>query len=222
MPTSQALGTQGRKRQKTLKAQQRETLTSERATAPRPWQPGQPCPEGTAVSEARAAWRGGAGKAGRPAVQSVHGTVPGSSSRRRPVPVVPIANGHLCAPVSPHHGDPLAEASCEGTRLPLTSPKAAGPYSWRRGSRAPALPPEHRAPLACEPPRPHLAGSSLSCRAEVWVALGVACPGGSLHRRVPPAVEEDVGVTRHDLALVHRCHCAVVKQAPACGKVGRV
>lgn len=69
---------------------------------------------------------------------------------------------------------------------------------------------------------PHLAGSGLSCRAQLRVVLRVPCPGGPLHRRVPPAVEEDIGVTRHHLTLVYRCHRAVVEQAPAYGEVGRV
>lgn len=84
MPTSQALGTQGRKRQKTPKAQQRQTLTSEgNSPPPAMASQGRPCPECTGNhSEGEGLRDGGVqGKTGRPAVQSVRGTAPKEAER---------------------------------------------------------------------------------------------------------------------------------------------
>lgn len=44
---------------------------------------------------------------------------------------------------------------------------------------------------------------------------------GPLHRRVPSAVEEDICISGHHLALIHGGDCAVIKEPPAC-KEGRV
>lgn len=61
----------------------------------------------------------------------------------------------------------------------------------------------------------HLTGSSFGRRGALGsVVWGV--PGqGSLHRRVPPSVEEDVGVSGYHLALVHSGDCAVIEEPPA-------
>lgn len=61
----------------------------------------------------------------------------------------------------------------------------------------------------------HLTGSSFG-RGGALGSVVWGVPGqGSLHRRVPPSVEEDVGVSGYHLALVHGGDCAVIEEPPA-------
>ena len=61
----------------------------------------------------------------------------------------------------------------------------------------------------------HLAGSSFGRGGALGsVVCGVPWQG-SLHGRVPPAVEEDIRVSGYHLALVHGGDCAVIEEPPA-------
>ena len=66
---------------------------------------------------------------------------------------------------------------------------------------------------------PHLAGSS-SCRSGRLCSYRPEEAWRPLHRGVSSSVEQDVGVARHHLTLIHHCHGAVIKETPACGEGG--
>lgn len=61
----------------------------------------------------------------------------------------------------------------------------------------------------------HLASSGFSRGGALSSVVWGVPWQGSLHRRVPPAVEEDICVSGYHLALVHGGDCAVVEEPPA-------
>ena len=64
--------------------------------------------------------------------------------------------------------------------------------------------------------RPHLACSS-SCRSGRLCSYRPEEARGPLHGGVSSSVEQDIGVARHHLTLLHHCHGTVIKETPAFG-----
>lgn len=100
---------------------------------------------------------------------------------------------------------------CSCARLRGCWQKWAGPCAWAPG-RISRLCGSNSAERDASS---HLAGSSFRRGGALGSVVWGVPWQGSLHRRVPPAVEEDIRVSGYHLALIHGGDCAVVKEPPA-------